>query len=661
MKTRSYFSSGTFLALGILGLLPILPLRSDPLRLGPPVILSNRAVELNLTGQAGTGYSVEASLNFSNWFLVSSGIATNGVLSVRHDAASNFPALFYRAKGTNTSLPPLTVSLKTDTNLNISTLVSLAGGSGVLYGRDGTRFTLNLPSNSIPDAGMLTMTLVTNIGGLPFARGILGAVLLEPTNLVFWGAAALEITFPTNTDRREVVSFFSRGDGSSFQLTPDRVGTNRSVIPVTRSGTFGSSLATASELASAARIGTVSGQQLRTALAKKSGPRSSTSECFPEKQAAADAVAAQIDAARDAKSREIAALLGAAREKQMLGETDDSSGVLAQVADELCAFYTSQIAPRWTAASGNCALGKVLIQNTLGIERQRELLGANDDCTAISNIPFCDIFESCLQDTSECCGRGMKGSAKVAEVLGLQRQDQLLGLNCIDEAEAQQVIALCSSNAWTGTFSLTARGVLSMSTNQAGTTTTTITDYKSDFNGYINESVDGGFPLSYADLTIVGVLDIHDHFERTVTRGPYPCSSGNSDSYIKLEQADQIVATNTTYKVFVGINEDKTFQLTAYNLEEGPSHPGGAPWGTYKTLTYSRQTQCDGAATVNSFTQSSKSSDTGRGFNLLFADRMPMTSSNVVSGTFIVKGDLNSPVPIVYTFKWNFIRQEVEP
>ena len=105
MNIRPRYCSGTLLTLGILGLLALLPVRSDSLRLAAPVILSNRAVELKLTGQTGATYSVEASLNLSNWFLVSTGIATNGSLTIRHSGASNFPTLFYRAKGTNASLP----------------------------------------------------------------------------------------------------------------------------------------------------------------------------------------------------------------------------------------------------------------------------------------------------------------------------------------------------------------------------------------------------------------------------------------------------------------------------------------------------------------------------------------------------------------------------
>jgi hypothetical protein len=53
---------------GTLGILSLTSLRGDSPRLGQPVVLSNRAIEVNLSGQIGSAYTVEASTNLSNWF-----------------------------------------------------------------------------------------------------------------------------------------------------------------------------------------------------------------------------------------------------------------------------------------------------------------------------------------------------------------------------------------------------------------------------------------------------------------------------------------------------------------------------------------------------------------------------------------------------------------
>jgi len=666
-----YFSA-RLIAAGILGILSLAQLRGDSPKLGQPVILASHAIEVNLSGQNGSAYTVEASTNLSNWFLISGGIATNGLLTVRHDAATNYPALFYRGKGTNTSLPPLTLGLKTDTNISVSTLVSLDGGTAVLYGRDGTRFTLSLPSNSIPDARILTMTLVTNITGLPFGRGTLGTVLLEPADLSFWGAASLEITFPATTDRREVVSFFCHGDGSSFQLTPDRVSTNRVIIGITHAGTFGSSLATTQELANAANIEIGGAQPLGLAAAAKSrgigrhGPTSP--DCFPEKQLAANQARAEIDAARAQNEKQVAALLGAERQRALSGDSDDSSAVLAQVAVILCQFYNGQIAPRWPEAMNNCALGEVLTQNTLGLERMRQLLGTdpNDQCTAMSNIPFCAIFKSCLEDIRQCCANGMKGPKKVAAVFGLLRQDQLLGLNCISQDEAQEVIELCSANVWTGTFSMVETGSQTTSSNLVGSpgstlVLTSIAEYTSRFNGAIEESQEGGAPeVGYlVELRVGGQIVLRDFqkntSESTATVQQCPGSKAGGISHdLQLHQVEQTAATNTIYAVSFLIQPGgRSYEfLGAVNFDD---RTPDRPMGSISLIDYQGgDSPCSGPYIIKDFNRTSPS-PLSVASTLTDASGI-MTDTNVVSGTFSTDDSLRHIV-----FKWNFTRHNPGP
>src|SRR5262249_2086572 len=123
------------------------------------------------------------------------------------------------------------------------------GGSCTLFSSDGQLITLTFPSNTIPSPSFISMTLVTNVAGLPFSRGIIAAVRLEPEKLDIFGAATLDISYPANIDWRQIVSFTCGNDGSDFHLTPDRVRSNYVRIPITHFGTFGSCLATTQELA----------------------------------------------------------------------------------------------------------------------------------------------------------------------------------------------------------------------------------------------------------------------------------------------------------------------------------------------------------------------------------------------------------------------------
>src|SRR5688572_5594050 len=71
-------------------------------RLDSPIVSAGRNVQLTVRGDAGVEYSIEWSLNLSQWNLVSAGIAANGSLTVHHDASA-YSTIFYRAKTTASS------------------------------------------------------------------------------------------------------------------------------------------------------------------------------------------------------------------------------------------------------------------------------------------------------------------------------------------------------------------------------------------------------------------------------------------------------------------------------------------------------------------------------------------------------------------------------
>jgi len=626
-------------------LLAISDWAQDAPRLDVPRRLTNGSVDLRLTGSAGINYSIDGSVDLSTWFLLSSGVATNGVWALRHDAASNFPALFYRGRVAVDRLPPLTVGLQRNTNTASSALVNIAGGSSVLFGADGTRYTLTIPSNSIPDARIFTMTEVTNISGLPFARGIIGAVQIEPTDLVFWGAASLEISFRTNIDRRQIVSFGSQSDGSAFRLLPDRVGTNRIVIPITRAGVFGSSIATAQELADAARreIAPVPGE----IKSREARAMASAFECQAAKKAAARAAEAQIGQKLAARSQAAAAKLGVERQKELLGASDDSSVALSELADDICDFYTTEIAPRWPEAASNCAFGKMLTQFALGLTRQRQLLGVPEDdtCADFSSIPFCAMFKNCLDETKECCDAGNRGSVKVAEVLGLLRQDQLLGLNCISDSQAQVVIDACSSNIWSGSYSIQVHGHTNSTVTSSSATTIQIDDYDGTFEGSVIESKESGSNETgyIVELRVFGQISINDFESHSVELG------GKCGSTYSLQENDVVAATNAEYNVSISTRPDGSYVLFAINRTPTTFGVGAIETDIDLRIIHS----CDGSeSTVNT----TKRSEAGVLGNSLPLYQGKWTDPNVISGTQTA-ADPDSVPALELTSQWNFSRR----
>ena len=69
-------------------------------RLDPPIVSADRNVQLTVQGDVGAEYSIEWSVNLSQWNLVTTGTAVNGSLTVHHDASA-YSIIFYRAKTTS--------------------------------------------------------------------------------------------------------------------------------------------------------------------------------------------------------------------------------------------------------------------------------------------------------------------------------------------------------------------------------------------------------------------------------------------------------------------------------------------------------------------------------------------------------------------------------
>jgi hypothetical protein len=642
-------SSPCFLGLLVLAVFSVSA--DAPPQLDPPRRAANGAVDLDLRGIAGATYAVDASTNLSSWFLLFSGIATNGVFSIRHDSASNFAAMFYRGRSAAERLPAVTVGPRADTNTSVISVMSLAGGATTLFGADGTRYMLTVPTNSMPEPTVFTMSEVTNIVGMPFAGPMIGAVRIEPGNLALWGTASLEITFPPTVDRRKIASFTARSDGSAFQLTLDRVKTNRVVIQVSRGGIYGSSIVTEAELADAARrdIGPATAPSVAPKKPSGGGEALTTNatDCQAAKKASAQALAQQIGAALAARSQASAVKLAAERQKQLSGATDDSSTVLAELADDICNFYNSDVAPHWPEATSNCAAGKVVTQFALSLARQLQLLGAHEDCIDFSSIPFCAMFANCLNEIEECCNAGNRGSAKVAEVLGLQRQDQLLGLDCISDARAQEVIDACSSNIWTGSFSITVSGHTNSTQTSTSGTRIQIGNFQSTFDGSVIEStehgsLDVGFIL---ELRVVGQISVID-FQSDSTE-TFGCNG------IYDLQSDEVVAAgNAEYVVSISTDPDGTYNLFEFNRT---STTFGVPAKETKvTLRIRRSCDPNTADTSENKTTRSDTVTLGRAMPVY---QGTWTDQTVLSASQTAQDDGNDPA-LQQAAKWNFTRRK---
>jgi hypothetical protein len=625
-------------------------IKSEPPTFDRPVRLSDGSIELTLRGDVGQNYQIDLSTNLIEWALAVAGPAQNGVLVYRH-APSAQTSLFFRARTAADTLPAVTVTPQANTNFLARGMATLSGETIVLNISNPLRFTLDIPTNSVPDATILTVTYVTNFTSLPFAGPLVGAVRIDPQSATFWRGATLEITFPTNIDRRKIATFSCDTNGSAFRMVPGKVDADRLMIPISRGGIYGAVVATEQELNDAARRSVYPPAAPSLPDKKPDATAHAAEDCAPAKKARAEQIRSQIQRAIDQGSSDISALLGIERQRQLTGVTVEPFALFDEANSFLCQFYQTQVAPHWGEAANNCALAKVLLQFALSIERQRQLLGADDDCTSMSNLPLCAMMENCLEEVGDCCDLGFKGPPKIAEVLTIQRQDALLGLNCISNEEATDVIDRCSTNVWRGTFSARTFGTYFFATNQGNTYWVETAETEITFQGAVIESREFGTAATgfQITLTVQGQLSYNDYSSDARDTSHGRCAEGGSSSYYTLEEMKTVGSANTIYTVNVITQPNGAYFIFAGNT-------GSAEFGipireTIINLTLDHR--CDGDYNSNRVTED----DT-----ITVGPGMPMYNGQMQEPTSIsgssTADDPNSERPqLTHQFDWDFYRR----
>jgi hypothetical protein len=534
---------------------------------------------------------VETSLNLTNWVRLFSGTATNGNLLLLDSNASNQVRAFYRAYQSVASTPATgTISPALDTNTTGTTLVTSDGGTLDLFLNQGARITLTFPSNTVASPSFVTVTLVSNVVGLPFARGILEAVKIEPTNLTLFGAAMLEMTFPSNSvpDRRQVVGFAANVDGTGFYLAPDRVLTNSAMLPITGAGIYGSCLAATQELSQLATL-LASPKIRRTGSApapRDAAPTvlpfdsylAASVECFFDRVAAATEIDIELQLKLAAVLQNIAVFRAQERQNQPSSAVDDTPPTGLEIG-AACAFYHSEIQPLFPQVQNNCSLLKVLALRALTLGRQLQLLGSSfcPELLSLADLPICDGAKACLNEIEQCCQQKPEDRPKFRDDLtSIVQQQEMMGVagqsGCFgaDSPEVEQALADCSDLEWNGSVTI----------SESGEATETIQSHTRHheihvtYHGYVN-SVTGGFGSYY--LNCLGQLSSKD---ATATLTDNQCVEdcgdihSNSESSASGTQAAQVSlqitgnVPNATYTLSVASGSPPLADVHQYSNGE---------------------------------------------------------------------------------------------
>jgi hypothetical protein len=117
--------------------------------------------------------------------------------------------------------------VRTEPGRVVTGVVGFAGGSLQATAIDGTVYTLQIPEGALAEPTTITMTPVSGIEALGLTGGLVGAVQLAPSGLVFARSAILHVaTSRTAAAGQRLAAFSANGDF-----------TERALVPVAQEGT----------------------------------------------------------------------------------------------------------------------------------------------------------------------------------------------------------------------------------------------------------------------------------------------------------------------------------------------------------------------------------------------------------------------------------------
>jgi hypothetical protein len=145
------------------------------------------------------------------------------------------------------------VVVSKDSGRAVTATIDPEGGSLSADAADGTHFVLNLPPDAVSRPTAIRMTPLSEINGLPFSRGFIGGVQLEPEGLRLFVPATLTIR-PAGPMRPGAVGFSYLADGDEFALDLSKKGNGQIELQVLHFSGYGAGNATPGNISSQSSI-----------------------------------------------------------------------------------------------------------------------------------------------------------------------------------------------------------------------------------------------------------------------------------------------------------------------------------------------------------------------------------------------------------------------
>lgn len=285
---------------------------------------------------------------------------------------------------------PLTVAPAPDIPRKVEALIPLQGGSLTATGADGTRYTLEIPTDALTSETRISMTPLAGLSGLPFGSGEVYAVQLEPEGLFFNNFATLTITPPQAIPPDQQILYAYQNSDHELTLAEPVVNSSEVKMLIQHFSGYGVTKGLLADVESVReRLGGSAEARLQS---------------------------------------EMAYHLNRVRQQQLLGSADADEDLSAGFKDLFDRFEREVVQPRIAAAGESCAAGRLALQTALSFERQKQLLGMGSE-EGMSQIN--DLFQTaglvCVKEEYELCAKDHIIHRMIPVWLGIERQAQLLG------------------------------------------------------------------------------------------------------------------------------------------------------------------------------------------------------------------------------------------
>jgi hypothetical protein len=286
---------------------------------------------------------------------------------------------------------PIRINVELDESKSVEATVLVEGGTLRASGVDESSYILEIPPDALLNETRIKMTPAASVSGLPFGGEQTYAVKLEPEGLLFNNFVTLTIVPPQELPIDQQIFFGYQADGEDLTLAaPDKASAEIKLKLLHFSGAGVTKGLLADIEPVRQRLGGSAEQRLQSLAAE---------------------------------------VLGRERQRQLLGQ--EGSEDLGAFFDELMKQFEEQVVkPRVAAAGESCAAGRLALQTVLGLERQRQLLGIDEEGTF--NQQVADLMKTvahvCVKEEYELCSEQHIIHRMIPIWLGLERQYQLLGV-----------------------------------------------------------------------------------------------------------------------------------------------------------------------------------------------------------------------------------------